>query len=556
MPVPELMDVATALRAKHKSISVVGLVVDHLPPMHTRGSSICVTFTIKDSHWDTPSWADGLKIKYFHDDERVAYNRNTVPWAIFRSDPNPSAPSGFISGPIPINPTYAEKRAASLILTNAEAYLHQSGGASASYAALPSQTPRSQVVQASVGPRKSHLPFTLVKDAIIGTFGQFIGQVIKDNDFDSERVTLWMTDYTSHESLTDYTKEEIGGQEGDPHGYLTPKYAKKWPGPWGKMTVPVTLWEPHASWARQNVKPGNIILLTYVRPKDNGYGGMEFAVSTDKKFPDKIHVQLTSPDYDERARELIQRRKEYWKVHGIPKDEDKEAGNLTKKKKTAGKKKNEKIEEGQPRLPTTSSKMKLNPNVRYPNNGIPVRSLESILSADTHINTPPGGITYKLPFQNVSYLTQARVVDYFPPKLEDFAVKVPNKSMFSSDHMDIDGSHTSWEWRFCLLLEGTDPILNKKQHRPQMKVFLREKLFILWGDLEECKLAAASSRNLPAAHKKPSSTPFICCVKEYGIPCTHLRNSNAMVLDEGICGQGDCLGWERRFAISGTSIKS
>ena len=61
-----------------------------------------------------------------------------------------------------------------------------------------------------------------------------------------------------------------------------------------------------------------------------------------------------------------------------------------------------------------------------------------------------------------------------------------------------------------------------------------------------------------------SSLPFTCCIKEYGVKCNHgfdgantQENSdteqNAIAKDIG-CSRPDCFGWERRFAIHGTTI--
>jgi len=41
---------------------------------------------------------------------------------------------------------------------------------------------------------------------------------------------------------------------------------------------------------------------------------------------------------------------------------------------------------------------------------------------------------------------------------------------------------------------------------------LRERLFILWGNLEELKSAGKLTPETP-----PSSIPFECCIKEYGV---------------------------------------
>ena len=68
------------------------------------------------------------------------------------------------------------------------------------------------------------------------------------------------------------------------------------------------------------------------------------------------------------------------------------------------------------------------------------------------------------------------MVDYFPPNLADFAVKVPMKSIVDRGDDDMDesatGKRTEWQWRFCLLVEGTEPRLSKQQPRELMKVYV------------------------------------------------------------------------------------
>lgn len=86
---------------------------------------------------------------------------------------------------------------------------------------------------------------------------------------------------------------------------------------------------------------------------------------------------------------------------------------------------------------------------------------------------------------------------------------------------------------------------------------LREKLFILWGDLEEKKRNAFLANNEAWTPIQHSSLPFQCCVREYGVRCAHPEDPDAMVLDGyhgEPCSQPDCFGWERRFAMFGTTI--
>jgi hypothetical protein len=87
---------------------------------------------------------------------------------------------------------------------------------------------------------------------------------------------------------------------------------------------------------------------------------------------------------------------------------------------------------------------------------------------------------------------------------------------------------------------------------------LREKLFLLWGDLEEKKQAQATDQNSAWEPVKSSSVPFNCCIQEYGVQCVHPSDSTAMAVDgaEQPCSQPDCFGWERRFSMFGTTIHS
>lgn len=64
----DLVDITTACSSQG-NFNVLGVVVDTLPLFRTRGSSACITFTLKDCDFDGPTWRGGLKVKYFNDDE-------------------------------------------------------------------------------------------------------------------------------------------------------------------------------------------------------------------------------------------------------------------------------------------------------------------------------------------------------------------------------------------------------------------------------------------------------------------------------------------------------
>jgi protection-of-telomeres protein 1 len=208
---------------------------------------------------------------------------------------------------------------------------------------------------------------------------------------------------------------------------------------------------------------------------------------------------------------------------------------------------------------------------------VPIVPIEKILLAETHKNNAPGGVVYQLPFQNVNYHTQVRVVDFFPHSIEDFAVRNNTAPLFSNEDGTADPEY-GWEWRFCLLVEGVEPKASKQEPRQVMKLYVcgqdgdclldgvavdlrnnrrrlhetKEKLFLLWGNLEEQKSKARASGL--QSWGSVSSRPFECCIKEYGVRCTHLEDPNAMDVDGEVCSEPGCFGWERRFAMFGTTI--
>ncbi|KAJ6099176.1 hypothetical protein N7467_000711 [Penicillium canescens] len=596
MALGDLVSISTACSSRG-TFSVLGVVVDTLPPLRTKGSSACVTFTIKDSEFDAPHWQGGLKVKYFNDDEshlpnvqvndlvllrniRVSIYQNkptgvvsqqeSVLWVVFRPEPGPGSSLSITSGPVPFEPSLWEKDQAQALLdrVSAEGHIVQP---STSRSVPVSQRP-SHVVQASASTPKSGLPFSLIKDVKPGKFAQLLGQAVKLDTYDSEKCLMLMTDYTENPQLEDYKKpgeeEDESGPEGDQFNYLA-RRRKDWPGPWGQLTIQVTLWEPHATYAREHIKPGDLVLLTYVRIKEGR--GLEAAVHEDRKYPEKLHIKALKGGHDERAQALMKRRAEYWKIHGEPKADTKNA--KKRNKKAQEQKKEAKKEAGQLILPA-ATRTKLNPHIKPNAYLATVSPLEKILRAESHINHAPGGIVYQLPFQNVNYISELRVVDFFPPNLEDFAVQTTQAALSEDTE-----TYSGWEWRFCLLVEGVEPQPSKQQPRAQMKLFvschdgdclldmeaidlrkrprkldlMKEKLFYLWGNLEERKKAIASGNQNP---EPLSSLPFKCCIKEYGVKCTHSKDPNAMDVDGEDCSQPDCFGWERRFGIFGTTIHS
>ena len=113
--------------------------------------------------------------------------------------------------------------------------------------------------------------------------------------------------------------------------------------------------------------------------------------------------------------------------------------------------------------------------------------MSSIISLDKHVNTPPDGAPYTLPFQNINSRGTVRVVDFFPPNLADFAVPRPKASEYavlSEDERSESGSDwrsngpddgseaedTEWEWRFALVLE--DALGARNQDKARVEAYV------------------------------------------------------------------------------------
>lgn len=214
-------------------------------------------------------------------------------------------------------------------------------------------------------------------------------------------------------------------------------------------------------------------------------------------------------------------------------------------------------------------------------------------------------ISVPLPFVNRNHRVDVRITDFQPSKLEDFVYpKKTSKYAALSDNEgsdldsepdhdiddDDDGDATAreWEWQFALELEDAtlDASEPKKfwivvdnqaaqcltnldasdlKHDVDNLEKLRERMFHLWGDLEEKKVARDAQRakakrltrsdqppphsddeNEETAEVKIMNRPFPCCVRQYGIK---VRETNP-----GKADAGKGLRWQRVFGLYGTRI--
>lgn len=98
---------------------------------------------------------------------------------------------------------------------------------------------------------------------------------------------------------------------------------------------------------------------------------------------------------------------------------------------------------------------------------------------------------------------------------------------------------------------------------PKALAELREKLFLMWGDLEEQKGRRSTAlqpigENAGHLEKEeiPKSKAFHCCLKEYGVKKKiHRSDEREDIGNEGSQAEVDNdWVWERRWRMFGTTI--
>jgi len=167
------------------------------------------------------------------------------------------------------------------------------------------------------GPRRR---FALLEALQPQCFYDIVGEVVKKyaGSF-GDKCTLYVTDYTVNEAFYNYEwgneeKKEIEGQEGDEYGYSRAhrKQAKDWKGPLGKRTIQVTLWAPNGAWADQNVNEGDYVALRNMNAQmRNGF--LEGIVHGDRRYLEKVDVELIRDLSDAKVAEVKRRKKDYYK---------------------------------------------------------------------------------------------------------------------------------------------------------------------------------------------------------------------------------------------------
>ncbi|KAI9884705.1 MAG: hypothetical protein M1823_003523 [Watsoniomyces obsoletus] len=535
-------------------ISIMGLVEDYLPPTKSGGSDYMSKMELRD-----PTIVISFPVKYFrplaaqlpcvqgpgdvvmiHDIKiaewrgvKCALSCRQTEWTVFHAASIPQEqPKGKVElpyreskgarRPTPMDFRYAI-HLSSLMDRDRLVKMVELG---------PNGTPPEPVP--APDPKKKA---ALIKDIEDFRFYNITAQVVKTFGSKGGIYELDVTDYTANKQLYNHERPdeeaEAVGRDGDEFAYLPRSRRKQraawqWTGPLGKMTLHVTLFEPHASYAQEKVKEGDFILLRNLHVRFGRKNGqfLEGVLHTDKRYSDLIDIEVLEDRSDDRVKEVLKRKLEYRKkqkkrLRGTldvaetpqkrprskepgevepelpqPKREanSKKKGNKPKETKEEAKKveearKQEITKEEAPASIKVMRGSELTRNVRCTHPAMRTLPVAEIINGKGHETTSPGGVAYTLPFHNICCRARVRVVDFYPPNLADFAVpcRVSEYDVLSdagNDSNDSDSEASSspapdetgsirWEWRFCLLLEDAQINASNGNHS-RIKVFVSQ----------------------------------------------------------------------------------
>jgi hypothetical protein len=161
--------------------------------------------------------------------------------------------------------------------------------------AIPQKTPVQVSNRPSSTPggtflRPVHKKFSLLANVADRGYFVIFGEVVKIFKRDGLLTELYVTDYTTNNLFFDYKDKEA-----DNNGVWDPNYRNEnnqaSECPKGRITICITLWQPHSEWANQNLAKGDIVRINNMHVKyENGY--LEGVCHTDSRYPEKVDVSV------------------------------------------------------------------------------------------------------------------------------------------------------------------------------------------------------------------------------------------------------------------------
>lgn len=332
------VDISSAMAESGREVNVIGVVEDMLPPSKSRGSDWMCTFTIADDRC-----YGGLKVRFFKPMESelpriqsigdvvILRNLRITEWSgMIVGNPNNNTtwlvfPANSIPNRAPLNSNelkhFKHPRAATCSASQIQYVCLMRHSKQWTEVTLPSAMVK-QVSNMSPPQRKSSYTkiradkFSVIKDVEPEKFYDLVGQVIKIYPSYND-VELFITDYTPNVLLHNY---EWGGggqggesyREGDEYNYLS-RSSKNWPGPFGKLTLMVSLMSPHSYFASSNVRENDFVFLRNVRIKQSSNRTLQGTLWQDQKYLDRVDISIITDKSHHRVKDILRRKLDYTK---------------------------------------------------------------------------------------------------------------------------------------------------------------------------------------------------------------------------------------------------
>lgn len=159
--------------------------------------------------------------------------------------------------------------------------------------------------------------YSQLKDLKADQWYDLLGEVIQIYEGDG-RATMYLSDYTKHPLFFDQkwigTEPESYDRDGDEFGYTAAfirQRDQKWPGPYGKLSIQLTLYDEHVSSARE-VKIGQWVNARNVQVKMGRDGqNLEGFLRGTKGGINALSKFESPGEVDPRYKDALYRRKAY-----------------------------------------------------------------------------------------------------------------------------------------------------------------------------------------------------------------------------------------------------
>lgn len=326
---------------------------------------------------------------------------------------------------------------------------------------------------------KSSRKQCLVKDLQFNTFYDVCVQIVNIFWYSGGgQVDMKVTDYTPNEHMHYFPDPD----EGKSWGFTDNTFK----GPFGYLTLSVTLYESNANWVQENAADGDYVYIRNLHVRMSKAGKLEGVVHQDKDRPDQVDIRhlKSAPEIEA----IDKRREQYEKKHGgktafeVMQNAPSNPTAKTAKEKRKAKRERQQAERDAEQeeiaekarqwelessninknseLQLILSFMRLTVVVRaaYPEMKLSTIS-EILYNPHLDMRTPEKYNSYKLPFVNCRHRSRVRVVDVFPPELELFthSTSDPTWNRQAARKSAASGHQKErWEWGFALLLEDAN----------------------------------------------------------------------------------------------------